>query len=72
MLVKQIVAVFLIVAGALGLLYGRVSYTRKTHEANLAGIELSLKERETVRIPAWASGGAIAVGTLLLLFGRRR
>jgi uncharacterized membrane protein len=72
MLIKQVVAVLLIVAGALGLVYRQVSYTTKTHEANVAGIELSMKERETVAIPLWASGGAVAAGTLLLLFGRRR
>jgi uncharacterized membrane protein len=72
MLIKQVVAVLLIVAGALGLVYRQVSYTTKTHEANVAGIELSMKERETVAIPLWASGGAVAAGTLLLLLGRRR
>jgi uncharacterized membrane protein len=72
MLIKQVVAVLLIVAGALGLVYRQVSYTTKTHAANVAGIELSMKERETVAIPLWASGGAVAAGTLLLLFGRRR
>lgn len=72
MLIKQIVAVLLIAAGALGLVYRQVSYTTKTHEANVAGIELSMKEKETVAIPLWASGGAVAAGTLLLLLGRRR
>ncbi len=72
MLIRQIVAVVLIVAGVVGLIYGQVSYTKKTHEANIAGIELALKEKETIRIPAWGSGGAVAAGTLLLLFGRRR
>jgi uncharacterized membrane protein len=72
MLIKQVVAVLLIAAGALGLVYRQVSYTTKTHEANVAGIELSMKERETVAIPLWASGGAVAAGALLLLLGRRR
>ena len=69
---KQVIAVLLIAAGALGLTYGKFDYTKETHEAKLAGIEFSMKEKETVRIPPWAGGGAIAIGTLLLLFGPRK
>lgn len=72
MLPGRIAAVVLIVAGVVALVYGEFSFTRETHEANIAGLELSLKEKETVRIPAWAGAGAVAAGTLLLLFGRRK
>jgi hypothetical protein len=72
MLVKKIVAVLLIIAGALGLIYRQVSYTTKTHEANVAGIELSMKERETLPIPTWASLGAIGIGVVLLVIGKPR
>jgi hypothetical protein len=72
MLVKKIVAVILIIAGALGLIYRQVSYTTKTHEANVAGIELSMKERETLPIPTWASLGAIGIGVVLLVIGKPR
>lgn len=69
---KQVIGALLIAAGALGLAYGEVEYTKEKHEANVAGLEFSFKEKETVTIPKWASGGAIAAGTLLLLFGRRK
>lgn len=72
MWVRQVSAVLLIAAGVLGLVYGTFDYTKETHEAKLAGIEFSMKEKETVRIPPWAGAGAIAAGTLLLLFGPRR
>lgn len=72
MLWKQILAVILIAAGALGLAYGKFTYTKETHEARVAGIEFSLKEKETLEIPGWAGIGAIAAGTVLLLFGRRK
>ncbi len=63
--------IVLIAAGAFGLSRGEFSYTKDKHEANIAGLEFSMKEKETVDIPKWAAGGAIAVGVLLLLFGRR-
>ena len=44
----KIVAIVLIVAGVLGLLYGDFSFTKKTHEAKLGPLELSVKEKETV------------------------
>ena len=66
----KIVGIFLLVAGALGLVYGSFSYTKETHQAKLGPIELSVKERETVNVPVWAGGGAIVAGALLLLLGR--
>lgn len=63
--------ILLIAGGAFGLNRGEFSYTKDKHEANIGGIELSLKEKERVDIPKWAAGGAIAVGVLLILFGRK-
>jgi len=68
----KLVGVLLIIAGALGLLYGSFSYTKETHEAKLGPIEFSVKEKETINVPKWAGGGAIAVGVLLLLVGGRK
>ena len=63
------IAFALILAGALGLVYGGFSYTKETHEAKLGPIELSVKDKETVNIPVWAGVGAILVGGVLLVFG---
>ena len=62
----KILAIALIVAGGLGLMYGGFTYTKDTHEAKLGPIELSIKDKETVNIPIWAGVGAIAVGVVLL------
>jgi hypothetical protein len=67
-----IVAIVLIALGAFGLARGKLSYTEETHEAEIAGIELSVKDKETVTVPQWLSIGAIAVGALLLVFGRKQ
>jgi hypothetical protein len=67
-----VVAIVLIALGALGLARGKFSYTEEKHEAEVAGIELSVKDKETVAVPQWLSIGAIAAGALLLVFGRRK
>jgi hypothetical protein len=68
----RIVAIVLIAAGVLGLVYGGFSYTRETHEAKLGPIELEVKEKQTVNIPVWAGVGAIAIGSVQLLLGGRK
>ena len=68
----RLIAIVIIVAGALGLLYGSFSYTKATHGVKLGPIELSVKEKETVNVPQWAGIGAIVVGGLLLVFGSRK
>ncbi len=68
----RITAVALLVAGVLALVYGNFSYTKETHEAKIGSIELSVKDRETVNIPAWAGIAAIVAGGGLLIFGGRK
>lgn len=63
----KILGIVLIVAGALGLMYGSFSYTKETHEAKLGPLELQMKEKETVNVPQWAGVGAIVLGAVLLL-----
>ena len=65
----KIVWILLIAAGVLGVLFTSFSYTKETHQTKLGPIELSVKEKETVNIPIWASVGAIVAGGLLLAFG---
>jgi hypothetical protein len=68
----KIVAIVLIIAGVLGLAYGKFSYTEEKHDAKVGNIELSVKDKETVHVPMWAGIGAIVVGAGLLLAGGRR
>ena len=63
----KIAAIVLIVAGLLGVMYGKFSYTKETHDAKLGPIELSFKEKKTVNVPAWAGVAAIVAGAVLLL-----
>jgi len=68
----KLAGIALIAAGVLGLVYGSFSYTKETHETKLGPIELSLEEKERVRIPTWAGVLAVAAGGALLLVGGRK
>ncbi len=68
----KIVAIVLIVAGLLGVMYGKFSYTKETHDAKLGPLELSFKEKQTVNVPAWAGVAAIVAGAVLLLVPTKR
>ena len=63
----KMLAIALIVAGSLGLVYGGFTYTKDTHQAKIGPIELSVQEKETVNVPIWAGVGAIVAGVFLLL-----
>jgi uncharacterized membrane protein len=68
----RILGIVLIVLGVLGLVYGQFSYTRKSHDADLGVVRLSVKEKETIHVPTWAGVAAIAAGAVLLVVGRKR
>lgn len=69
----KLVAIALIIGGALALAYGGFSYTKDTTAVKLGPIELSVKEKETVNIPVWAGiAGIVAGGLLLVLGGKSR
>jgi uncharacterized membrane protein YdcZ (DUF606 family) len=67
----RMLAVALIVAGALGLVYGGFSYTKETEVAKVGPIELNVKETRSVNVPMWAGIGLIVAGAVLLIAGRR-
>lgn len=68
----RLIAIALLVAGILGLVYGGFSYTKDTTAVKLGPLELSVKQKETVNMPMWAGIGAIVVGALLLVLGSKK
>ena len=65
-------AIVLIIGGAIALAVGSFSYTRDKTELKLGSMELAVKERKTIDLPAWAGIGAIVAGALLFAMGGRR
>ena len=67
----KIVAILLIAAGVIGLIYGGITYTKSTHDTSVGPITVSVTDKETVNVPVWAGVGAIVVGAALLLVPRK-
>jgi len=66
----QMIAIVLLVAGVLGLVYGGFSYTRQTHDATLGPLEISISETQRVNVPVWAGAVLLIAGAGLLLARR--
>jgi uncharacterized membrane protein YidH (DUF202 family) len=67
----KLLAIFLIIGGALALAYGGFSYTKETHTADIGDLHLAVHERQQVNIPLWAGVGAVIGGVLLLATSKR-
>ena len=68
----RIAGIVLIVAGVAGFLLGSFSYNQDTTAAKLGPLQLTVKEKKSVDIPRWLSGGAIVLGAILLVLGSRK
>ncbi len=68
---QKLVAIVLLIAGGLSLVYGGFSYTKETHHADVGSLHLSVDETRHVNVPIWAGIGALVAGGLLLAMGRR-
>ena len=66
MKLKALVGLALIALGAASLAWPELSYTRATHDAKLGPLEFTLKQKESIHVPAWAGLVVIALGTVLV------
>lgn len=65
------IGIVLVVLGIIGLVYGGISWTQRETVVDLGPLEVTADQRESVPIPPIAGGVALALGTVLLLTGRR-
>ncbi|MBE3110980.1 MAG: hypothetical protein IMZ46_10790 [Acidobacteria bacterium] len=63
----RMIAIVLLAAGVLALVYGGFSYTRQTHNAKVGSLEISLNEKQRVNVPVWAGVVLVVAGAGLLL-----
>lgn len=67
----KIIGIVLLIAGVLALVYGGFTYTADTHQADIGALEMTITDTDRVYIPVWAGVGAILLGGILLLAGRK-
>ena len=68
----RILGALLLALGLAGFWTGGFSFTKETHQAKIGPIELSVKEKQDVVFPTWASVAVIVVGGALLVFGGKK
>ena len=68
----RLIAIILIAAGALGLVYGGFSHTKETTGVKLGPLELKVQERERINVPLIVSAASIVIGVGLLVVGRNK
>jgi len=67
----KIIGILLLVIGTASLAMGSFSYTTDKTVLKVGSLEVSAQQEEQVNLPVWLGAGAIAIGGLLLVFGRR-
>jgi hypothetical protein len=68
----KIVAIVLIVLGAISLAYGGISYTRREKVLDIGPIEATAERHKTIPLPPILGGVALAVGVGLLFLGPKK
>lgn len=64
----KILAIVLIVAGILALVYGGFSYISDSQTTKLGPFKLTVQDKERVNIPIWAGVAGIVIGGALMFF----
>lgn len=67
----RILGIVLIVLGVIGLVYGGISYTRRSETVSVGPMSATIKERESLPIPPVLGAVALLAGIGLLVVGSR-
>lgn len=68
----KIVAILLIVFGAISLAYGGITYTRREKVLDIGPIEATAERQRTVPLPPILGGVALAAGVGMLLIRSKK
>jgi hypothetical protein len=68
----KILAIVLIVVGAISLAYGGITYTTREKVLDIGPIEATAERHKTVPLPPVLGGIALAAGIALLVVGSKK
>ena len=68
----KIVAILLIVFGAISLAYGGITYTRREKVLDIGPIEATAERQRSIPLPPILGGVALAAGIGLLVVGGKK
>ncbi|HBZ01412.1 MAG TPA: DUF3185 domain-containing protein [candidate division Zixibacteria bacterium] len=67
-----IIGIILITLGVFGLIYGGITYTSSKDIVDMGSMHLQVDQKKQIPLSPIAGAAAVAVGVILILFGRRR
>ena len=70
--ITNIIGIILIVLGVVGLIYGGITYTSSKNVVDLGSVQLKVDQKKEIPLSPFFGAGAVAVGVILILIGRRR
>ena len=68
----RIVGIVLIILGAIGLIWGGITYTKRRDTINVGPLSATVQQKETFPISPVAGGVALLIGIGLVAAGGRR
>ena len=68
----KIIAIVLIVSGALGLFYESFTFRNEKNESRIGSAEFSVRENKADSILIWLGVGAIVVGGVIMLVENKK
>jgi hypothetical protein len=68
----KIIAIVLIVLGAISLAYGGITYTKREKVLDIGPIEATAERHKTIPLPPILGGVALAAGVGMLLLGSKK
>jgi uncharacterized membrane protein len=69
---NKTVGIILIVIGAVMLIWGGFSYTKKEKVIDMGPLEISANKTETVNWPPYAGGVILVAGIVVLVISKKR
>jgi hypothetical protein len=68
----SIIGIILIILGAIGLIYGGITYTSKTNVLNIGDFKIEANEKQQLPLSPIVSGAVASLGIALVIVGRNR